>query len=44
MDTDKNGKISKREYMKFMGAEFDRWTRTRAEDLDVKELTQSSCE
>ena len=31
MDTDKNGKISKQEYMDFMEAEFN-WTRTRAEN------------
>jgi len=41
MDTDKNGKISKEEYMKFMGAEFDRLDKDKSGDLDVKELTQS---
>lgn len=42
MDTDKNGKISKHEYMRFMEAEFDRLDKNKSEDLDVKELTQSS--
>jgi hypothetical protein len=41
MDTDKNGKISKREYMAFMEAEFNRLDKDRSGDLDVKELTQS---
>jgi hypothetical protein len=30
MDTDKNGKISRKEYMTFMEAEFDRLDMTRA--------------
>jgi hypothetical protein len=42
MDTDKNGKISKQEYMRFMEAEFDRLDKNKSGDLDVKELTQSS--
>ena len=41
MDTDKNGKISRQEYMKFMEAEFDRLDRDKSGELDVKELTQS---
>jgi hypothetical protein len=41
MDTDKNGKISKKEYMAFMEAEFDRLDKNKSGDLDVKELTQS---
>src|SRR5271169_3941744 len=41
MDTDKNGKISKQEYMKFMEAEFDRLDKSKSGELDVKELTQS---
>jgi hypothetical protein len=41
MDTDKNGKISKEEYMKFMEAEFDRLDKDKSGDLDVKELKQS---
>jgi hypothetical protein len=32
MDADKNGKISRQEFMKFMEAEFDRWIRIRAEN------------
>jgi Ca2+-binding EF-hand superfamily protein len=42
MDTDKNGKISKQEYMKFMEAEFDRLDKDKSGELDAKELTQSS--
>lgn len=41
MDTDKNGKISKQEWMKFMEAEFDRLDKDKSGELDVKELTQS---
>jgi hypothetical protein len=41
MDTDKNGKISKKEYMGFMEAEFDRLDVNKDGQLDVKELTQS---
>ncbi len=41
MDTDKNGKISKEEWMKFMEAEFDRLDKDKSGDLDVKDLTQS---
>jgi hypothetical protein len=41
MDTDKNGKISKKEYMDFMAAEFDRLDVDKSGELDVKELTQS---
>ena len=32
MDADKNGKISRQEFMTFMEAEFDRWIRIRAEN------------
>jgi Ca2+-binding EF-hand superfamily protein len=42
MDTDKNGKISKQEYMKFMEAEFERLDKDKSGELDAKELTQSS--
>src|ERR1700689_1483774 len=42
MDTDKNGKISKEEFMKFMEAEFARLDKDKSGELDVKELTQSS--
>ncbi len=41
MDTDKNGRISKDEYMKFMEAEFDRLDKDKSGELDVKELKQS---
>lgn len=41
MDTDKNGKISKAEFLKFMDAEFDRLDKDKSGELDVKELTQS---
>jgi hypothetical protein len=41
IDTDKNGKISKQEWMKFMQAEFDRLDVEKNGELDVKELMQS---
>jgi Ca2+-binding EF-hand superfamily protein len=41
MDTDKNGKISKREWMKFVEEEFNRLDVNHDGELDVKELTQS---
>jgi hypothetical protein len=41
MDADKNGKISKEEWMKFMEAEFDRLDKDRKGQLDAKELEQS---
>ncbi len=41
LDTDKKGKISKQEWMKFMEAEFDRLDRDKSGQLDVKELRQS---
>ncbi len=41
MDTDKNGKISKEEFMQFMAAEFDRLDKDKSGELDPKELTQS---
>ena len=41
MDTDKNGKISKQEWMKFMEAEFDRLDKNKNGELDVKEIAQS---
>src|SRR5260370_30588030 len=41
MDTDKNGKISKQEWMKFVEAEFDRLDKDKNGQLDVKELAQS---
>lgn len=44
MDTDKNGKISKQEWMNFMSAEFDRLDTDKSGELDPKELQQSSLE
>ena len=41
IDTDKTGKISKEEWMRFMEAEFDRLDTDHKGELDVKELTQS---
>ena len=42
MDIDKNGKISKQEWMKFMEAEFDRLDKDHSGDLDSKDLELSS--
>jgi len=42
MDTDKNGKVSKEHYMRFMEAEFDRLDKARTGELDVRELTKST--
>ncbi len=41
MDTDKNGQISKQEWMKFMEDEFDRLDNAKNGELDVKEIAQS---
>jgi hypothetical protein len=41
MDTEKSGRVSKQEWMKFMEAEFDRLDVNHNGELDVKELTQS---
>jgi hypothetical protein len=41
MDTDKSGKISKREWMRFMEAEFDRLDAEKKGEIDPKELLQS---
>jgi EF hand len=41
LDTDKSGKISKEEWMKFMEAEFDRLDKNKTGQLDAKELGQS---
>jgi hypothetical protein len=38
---DRNGKITKREWMKFMEAEFDRLDKNKSGELDSKELMQS---
>jgi sulfatase maturation enzyme AslB (radical SAM superfamily) len=40
MDQDKDGKVSKQDFMKFMEAEFDRLDKTKEGKLDVKKLTQ----
>jgi Ca2+-binding EF-hand superfamily protein len=41
MDADKNGKISKQEWMNFMSAEFDRLDKDKSGELDPKELGAS---
>ena len=41
MDADKNGKISKQEFLAFMGAEFDKLDKDKSGELDVRELAQS---
>lgn len=41
MDTDKNGMVSKQEWMNFMSAEFDRLDTDKSGQLSPKELTQS---
>lgn len=41
MDTDKNGKISEQEWMKFMEAEFDRLDAKKTGEIHRKELLQS---
>lgn len=41
MDSDKNGKISKQEWMNFMEAEFNRLDREGKGELDVRQLSQS---
>jgi len=40
MDTDKNGKVSKQEFMNFMAKEFDRLDVNHDGELDVKELAR----
>jgi uncharacterized membrane protein YdfJ with MMPL/SSD domain len=41
MDTNKSGKVTKEEWMKFMEAEFDRLDTDHKGQLNVKELTHS---
>jgi hypothetical protein len=41
MEADKNGKISKQEWMRFMEAQFDRLDKNKCGELDVKEIAQS---
>jgi EF hand len=40
MDTDKSGKVSKKEFMDFMSAEFDHLDTSKDGQLDVAELTR----
>jgi Ca2+-binding EF-hand superfamily protein len=42
MDTDKNGKISKQEWIKFMEAEFHRLDVEKRGEIDRKQLLQST--
>ena len=42
VDTDKNGTISKQEWMKFMEAEFDKLDKDKTGELDREELLQST--
>ena len=42
MDVDKNGKISKQEWMKFMEAEFDRLDLEKKGELDQTEIRRST--
>jgi Ca2+-binding EF-hand superfamily protein len=42
MDTDKNGMVTKQDFMKFMEAEFTRLDKSKKGELNVKELTQST--
>ena len=41
LDTDKNGRISKQEWMNFMEAEFNKLDKDGSGELDPKELLQS---
>jgi len=41
MHTNKEGMVSKQEFLKFMEAEFDRMDKERKGELNVKKLTQS---
>lgn len=40
MDRDKNGKVSRQEFMDFMAAEFEKMGKNKDCELDVKELTR----
>jgi len=42
MNIDRNGMVSKQEFMKFMEAEFERLDKSKKGELNVKELTQSN--
>jgi hypothetical protein len=41
MDSDKNGMVSRDEYMRFMAAEFNRLDKDKSGELDVRELRHS---
>jgi hypothetical protein len=41
MDTDQNGKVSRKEFMDFMQKEFDRLDKDKSGELDPRELAQS---
>jgi len=41
MDTDKNGKVSRQEFMAFMQAEFDRVNKDKSGERDARELAPS---
>ena len=41
LDEDKNGQVSKKEFMRFMEAEFDRLDKDKSGELDVRELKES---
>ena len=40
MDMDKNGKISKQDWINYMSTEFDRLDKDKRGELDVKEISQ----
>ena len=44
MDPDKNGKVSKQEWMRFMEAEFDRLDKEKRGAVDPKQLLQPAAE
>jgi hypothetical protein len=41
MESDKSGKVSKDQWMKFMGAEFDRLDKAKSGQVNLKELKES---
>jgi len=41
LDEDKNGQVSKKEFLRFMEAEFDRLDKDKSGELDVRELKES---
>jgi Ca2+-binding EF-hand superfamily protein len=41
MDKDRNGKVSKQEFMSFMEEEFERLDKNKDGEFDVKDLTQT---